>query len=398
MRSLSPALFMDVERPLYDYLSGFYQRHGALPSVEIMRQNGFALPAANGPLSYFLERLRDRAVYSAVAGIIDQLDDAVKNRNVDLVRQLVRDIAREVNIVEGGRDIVPIHELFADVMTEALLARMNGASGVTGITLGWEPIDRATAGAQPGDVISVVARPNVGKSWTLIHMAKEAWLSGASVLFLTMEMTAPQIARRTLGAATGVNPDHIRKGQITSWAEEILYEFIQLSERFPPFHMMSGSFRKTTADLDRAVQEFEPDIVFVDASYLVGSQKQQRRDGSRWERIYDVGEEIKGIATDRNRPVVQSLQLNRDKKKGTEFDMTQIAGGDVIGQISSVVVALDYPDDPNYERTRRDMIGGKNREGSLFRYTTNFLFNPMDFSVIPEEDENSALHRLERTM
>ncbi len=398
MRGLRPSLFMENEQRHYEFVSTFYRRHGALPTTEIMRQNGLNLPPATGPLSYFLDRLRDRAIYTAAASCIEALDTAIRERDVDAVTQIVRELGRDVASFEGNRDVVPIQELFAEVLAEALTARANGASGITGVTFGWDPFDRATAGAQGGDVISVVARPNVGKSWTLIHMAKQAWLSGASVLFLTMEMTAHQIARRTLGAATGVNPDHIRKGWVTTWSEDILHEFIAGVPGMAPFHMMSGSFRKTTADLDRAVQEYMPDIVFVDASYLVGSEKKQRSNGARWERIYDVGEEIKGIAQDRDRPIVQSLQLGREKKKGVEFDMTQIAGGDVIGQISSIVVAVDFPENPEHERNRRRYIGGKNRDGPLFDFETNFLFNPMDFSVIDPETEAQRTAFLHQTL
>jgi replicative DNA helicase len=394
MRVLTPALFMEEEAATYDFLTAFYQRHGALPSVEIMRQNGFVLPSATGPLNYYIDRLRDRAVYAAAAGSIEELERAVTGRDIENVRRIVSELGRAIMSVEGHRDVIPLHELFSDVLAEALLLRLSGAGGLTGVPFGWHTMDRATAGAQPGDVISVVARPNVGKSWTIIQMALAAWAAGHSVCLVTMEMTDHQMARRMLALASGVNPDAIRRGQIDRWGEEILHEWIERAPGMAPFHIMSGSFRKTTMDIDRVVKEFGPDHLLIDASYLVGSQKKQRANGSRWERIYDVGEEIKGIAQDNNIPVTQSLQLNREKKEGTAFDMNQIAGGDVIGQISSVVVAVDFPDDPNFKRTRRKYIGGKNRDGELFDFQSNFLFNPMDFSELPPEDENALMNRL----
>ena len=35
---------------------------------------------------------------------------------------------------------------------------------------------------------------------------------------------------------------------------------------------------------------------------------------SRWENLADVGEAIKGLALSRNRPIVQTVQFNRQKK------------------------------------------------------------------------------------
>jgi len=391
MRSLSPGLFFPEEQSAYDFLSGFYQRHGSLPSVDIMRQNGFNLPTATGPLDYWIDRLRDRAVYSAAAACMTDLDTAITARNVEGVRQIVRDLYRAMSEFDGRRDTVPLADAMATVLEEALLLRMNGAGELTGVPFGWYTMNRATAGGQPGDVISVVARPNVGKSWTILFMALTAWLAGHPVVLVTMEMTDHQMARRMLALASGMNPDDIRRGRITMHGEEILHEWVERARNLPPFHLMSGSFKKTTADIDRLVQEFGPDGLYIDASYLVGSQKKQRNNGARWEKIYDVGEEIKGIAQDRNLPVIQSLQLSREKKEGVAFDMNQIAGGDVIGQISSVVVAVDYVDDPTFRRTKRKYTGGKNRDGELFDFDTNFLFNPMDFSELPREDEHEQL-------
>lgn len=395
VRQLSAELFMEgPEANAYQFFSRFYSNYGALPSIEIMRENGHMLPAAPGPLHYFLQRLRDRAIFATMQAALPEIQQAMQTRNVEEAVALWSAANADMRFFSGGEDTVPIIGLMREVMEQHAQARLTPDNGLVGVTTGWPTLDRLTGGLQPQDVFSVVARPNVGKSWTLIHMAKEAWLAGTSIVFVTMEMSAHQIARRTLSLASGINPDNIRRGRLTMHSEDILHEWIEAAGDLPPFHLMSGAFKKTTTDIDRAIQEFGPDACYIDASYLVGSEKKQRSNGSRWERIYDVGEEIKGIANDREIPVVQSLQANREKKKGVENDMTQIAGGDVIGQISSGVLFVEHGEG-DFESTQRRYELGKNREGGLGKFTTNFLFNPMNFNEITEDDENETLLRLQ---
>lgn len=65
------------------------------------------------------------------------------------------------------------------------------------------------------------------------------------------------------------------------------------------------------------------------------------------------------MATNRSRPVIQSVQLRRESSNSTRRsapDLDSISGTDVVGQISSVVLLLtegDVGDAPNERCQRR---------------------------------------------
>lgn len=384
VRDLTPDLFTADELPVYNRFAEFYRRYGGIPSVAMLQQNGILLPPAPGPFAYCLDMVRERQTYNIFQQGLPQLAELLTNRRTAEARQMVAELARAANVINSRSEISNIALTAQQVMEDYDLARQTPMGTVRGVPTGYGPVDYHTAGMFGGDVITVAARPNVGKSWKLIKAAISAWLAGYSVNFVTMEMTDLQTVRRLIGMLAGVNPELIRRGRMSMHGEQILHDTIEGIGNLPPFHVMAGSLRKSTTDIDRMMQEFTPDLMVVDASYLVSPEKKTRRDGSRWEQFYQVGEELKAIAMDRNRPILQSVQLNRGKKKGEEFDLDQIAGGDVVGQISTAVVMLDrVPDEEIDARFKRRCSMQKNRDGELIDYMIRFSMSPRpDLSVL----------------
>jgi replicative DNA helicase len=96
------------------------------------------------------------------------------------------------------------------------------------------------------------------------------------VLFVSMEMTAKQIVRRILGMRAGVNPNFIRRGQLTEWTRDVVYQQVQIMREGAPFHVLAGSFDKSVPLVDAAIQELSPDLVLIDASYLMEAGQEAR--------------------------------------------------------------------------------------------------------------------------
>jgi replicative DNA helicase len=380
--AVSDALFTAEEIPAWRFVLTHYQRYGNLPTADVMRENSYTLPIANAAFDYYADRLRERAVYRLFQEADPEIRRCLLSRDTARLREIAAQLNTDVGHFDAQDSVRSLAELSVIVMEQHREVQVSG-TGMRGVTLGYPPLDSVTSGGQGGDVVSVVARPNIGKSWVLINMMFQAWRAGHSTLILSMEMTDVQITRRLMGLDAGINPDFVRRGRMSYHGERIMHSRIEQYASMPPMHIMSGNFKKSTSDIDKAIGEFMPDIVYVDASYLLSSQKASRKGGARWERIYDVGEEVKAVAQDRDRCIVQSLQLGRNHKKGDEMDLDQIAGGDVVGQISSVVVGLDKGPPPDEDSTRTHAVI-KNRDGTLTKYVTNFLFSPLNHRWEPE--------------
>lgn len=107
---------------------------------------------------------------------------------------------------------------------------------------------------------------------------------------------------------------------------------------------------------------------------------------SKWEQISTVIKEIKQLAGKLNRPIVLTVQLNRnvrsDSKK--EIDASDVAGSDSIPQDASILVGVRKGISP-YQHVRRLCDVVKNREGETGTYQINFRFTPMNFDEVPYE-------------
>src|SRR5262245_20085214 len=81
-----------------------------------------------------------------------------------------------------------------------------------------------------------------------------------------------------------------------------------------------------------------------------------------------AGEGIQELALKWNRPIIQTVQFNRE-------------GTDIVEQVSSVVLGL-FPGDSPHETTRRKIKIMKNCDQALGEFEINFHFKPPNFDWI----------------
>lgn len=382
-------LFTEDEHRVLDFVTAFLRRHGQLPDYPVMLENQMATPGATGPVDYHLQRLYDRAVYTAYSERQTPLHEALRANNMDAVRDMFREISQIITAVDVGRDTYNIAESLQEAWLAYQVARDH--PGLQGISYGWDKLDEVTGGIRGGDVGTIVARPGLGKSFTIVKMLVGAWRQGASIAFLSMEMNAVETARRIISMETGVNPDFLMRGRMSRWGEENVQEFMHRVAGRPPFVLMVGDLSKSVGDFDAMLQEHSPDLSGIDASYLL-KPTDQRYKGRRFEAMAEVGQEVKGVALRRNKPVIQTVQFNRTAGQDEEMDLAQIGGTDVVGQVSSLVLGMRRGPAP-FERSRRRYLLLKNRHGpDTIDFLTRFEFNPFNMDVVipdpPAADEN----------
>lgn len=372
-------LFTPEEHRVLDFVTTYLTRHGQLPAYAVMVENNMATPIATGPVAYHLDRLSDRAVYRAYSERQTALHEALQANNMDAVRDLFREISQTITSVAVGQDIFQIGATLQEAWASYQVARHQ--PGLQGITYGWGTLDQLTGGLRAGDVGTIVARPGLGKSFTITKAAVAAWREGASVAFVSMEMTAVETARRIIGMETGVNPDFLLRGRLSAWGEEAVENYLERVDGRPPFVMLVGDLSKSVSDVDAMIQEHAPDFVCIDASYLL-SPTEKRYKGKRWEALADVAQEIKGLALRRDKPILQTVQFNRAGSQDEEMDLSQIGGTDIIGQVSSLVLGMRRGPAP-FERSRRRYLVLKNRHGpDHIDFLTRFEFSPFNMDIV----------------
>jgi replicative DNA helicase len=258
------------------------------------------------------------------------------------------------------------------------MERRAQVEGLAGATTGFALLDRDTHGTQPGEIELYVARPGMGKTWTLIYGAYSAWQQGKKVSFVSPEMTAHEVGIRLDAFHLHMSQMRMHSGNMSAreidayrevtaqWRSEITHDIIFRDT-------ISLGRRFTVADMRRIVDEDKCDLLLIDGLLLIDPIEQNKQRDVR-SRVTAVMDELKSMTTQMqvglraahqvNREVDQS-QARRVKKKekdeSTPFDavpfLHQLAEAGATEQYANRVIALTYADGRMYYAVRKNRNG-----------------------------------------
>lgn len=385
VRDCKSLFILEEERGLYDFALSHVNRYGQLPSVDTLNAKGFRVPTATESPSYYLDSLRQRYIYNTINDRHPRLRSALQGRDGDAAISVLRemiDISQAASSYEGVTSLAAEAMLLVDHVTQRRYT-----SGLVGVPSGWPTLDNATLGFMGGDLIVLAGRPSLGKSWLLMESAFQAWQAGKSILFVTMEMSTMQICQRWVGRHIGINPNYIQSGKLSTWFHEDIRDYAQAVSTMPRCHFVAGNVQKTVGGVEAAISQYLPDIVYVDAAYLLSPTAIRGGGVAKWEIISRVLGELKSVAIRYDRPIFLTVQFSRNvkSKQASEPDLGDIAGSDSIPQDASVVLGIQRGTPP-FEDTQRKVSIMKNRSGMDGVFHTNLRFTPPDMSEVLFED------------
>lgn len=390
-------LFLENEWATFDAVASHVSLYGKLPGTAALALEGITFGqdgAAQETPTYYADQLRRRGAYNAVNARHPSLAEALKQKDMETAITVLRDMLSEASSKAGADNYSSLKIEAERVRADYQFAKLH--PGLRGVTLRWDTLNQATNGAMGGDLIVVAGRPGMGKSWIMLELALAAHYSGRSVAFASMEMSLMQIARRMLGSMTGINPNDMRAGNLSQWAEADLISQIADLAGSSPIHLFRGDMKKNVSGIEAMMDEFDPEILLVDAAYLLSPAARQKNGISRWESISEVIRELKQLALRKDKPIIVSVQFNRNQKnkakkdeEGVTPDLGDIAGSDSIPQDASVVLGV-APWKAPFAETRRVIHMMKNREGETPKIGINFRFSPVNFDEISFDEEESA--------
>lgn len=381
--------FVDNETAVIDFVRGHYRRYRELPQpATVLQETGVRLPAASESLAYYLDRVHERRDYNVIRDRFAGLRDGLTGRNMTQVHASIAELGRASRAsVRRGREIVDLQQA-GDLVIQRLRTT-RGMGGVTGIEVGWPGYDLTTGGYQNADLISIVGRPGLGKTYVMLRQAERAHAAGHSVLFVTTEMGAEQIGRRHASIALGINPSYLRLNMISTHTQRRLERFYREVAGVDRFRVFSVGMNSTVAAIEAFCQEYMPDVVFIDGAYLLKAMNAPKN-ASRTDRITAVFDDLKALSLELDRPIIVSTQFSRAAGKGgAEGSLENIGYSDAIGTHSSIVVAIKYGP-TQVPKKSRWLVFLKGREGEEGQIAINFKFAPLDMDEFTPEEQETA--------
>jgi replicative DNA helicase len=181
---------------------------------------------------------------------------------------------------------------------------------VARIWLGFPTLDNIIEGLRPGEVLGLMARPGIGKTMVLGHIARAVAESEVGHVFFSLEMPAAQIVQRIACAHYGLNRYTLRDRleanglDATEYAENFR-RFLLVDTPGLDVSRMAAKLRQIQAG---PLKNVPIRLVTVDHLGLIGGDRKM----STYDRVSTQARELKELAKRFECAVVVAIQVNRE--------------------------------------------------------------------------------------
>lgn len=250
---------------------------------------------------------QERAVYNAVMDSISILDGKDKNRTKNSIPEILSEALGVSFDSHIGHDFIDdfneryeyYHRVEEKVPFD--LSLMNT------ITRG---------GLSRKSLNIILAGTGVGKTLAMCHFAAANLAMGKNVLYITMEMAEEKIAERIDANLLNIASEDLQQLPRDLYEKKI--ERLRakttgklLIKEYPTASAHVGHFRHVLNELNLK-RNFVPDIIYID--YLNICCSSRIKPGSNvnsYSYIKSIAEELRGLAVERNLPIVSATQTTR---------------------------------------------------------------------------------------
>lgn len=210
--------------------------------------------------------------------------------------------------------IAPLSEAFEE-MLDRLDKAMSRGDEIIGVRTGFREIDRLLGGLQPGKLITIGARPSMGKTALACNIFWKAGVAGFAGVLFSLEMEDYQLAARFGATEAGLSVADIDRGRIEPHQWQTLAGVMERAGTLDLYLETSGTIK--VSQIRTAVRRLKRrrlDFVIVDYLGLLQPSRDAMRRG-RVEQVQEITRELKQLAKDFDIPVVLLAQLNRDVER-----------------------------------------------------------------------------------
>ena len=318
----------DTEKYLFSKISGFISKYNTLPdkntltleidedsineglhktSTEYVKNLGEINENIDWLIDTTEKFCQEKAVYNAIMQSIKIIDGKDKQKEKGSIPDILSDA-----LAVSFDDRVG-HDYFEDAES-----RFDYYQKVEDrVPFDLEYMNLITRGGLPNKTLNVIlAGTGVGKTLAMCHMAAANIKDGKNVLYITLEMAEERISERIDANLLNVPLDQIKdmsKKMFSSRVNDIQSKANGklVVKEYPTASAHSGNFRYLMNELVLK-KNFTPDIVYIDYLNICGSMRMKMTGSiNSYTYIKAIAEELRGLAVEKDLPIVTATQLNR---------------------------------------------------------------------------------------
>lgn len=358
-------------RIVFEFIRQHFTDYGKVPDKKTIQTSTKVLWDFESPepLEYYLNKIHKRAILFRLGQAAKDMVAQVKRMDPDKAIASLKDSLHAIEKIsspEMSQDLNFMDSVEVRSNRYDTVSKLD--SGIIGLPFPWPTLNEFTGGAEKSDLVMIVARTGLGKTWLLSTICAHLISLNKRVLFLTKELSPDMIALRLDSIFAGLPFDSIRRGTLDDMGEKARYrEYLESTKRdmrYKNLNILSTISAKTVADIDYRLTEYRPDILLLDGVYIMQGENTRT---ARHEQREEVINGLKFLAGRHQVPVIGTAQFTREMSSGKAAEnlrggLADIGGSYGFAHWSDTVIAA-YQNEELKKNNRMVMRLLKNRHG-----------------------------------
>ena len=344
--------------------------------------------ASSAHIEFHARIILQKFIQRSLIKISNEIIESAYKESTDVFDLLDEAESKLYDVTQGN--IKKSSETAQNLVLEAKkkIEEISKRDGLSGVSTGFEKLDKLTSGWQPSDLIIIAARPGMGKTALTLYMARNiAVTKQIPVAFFSLEMSSIQLITRLISSETGLSSEKLRTGKLADHEWQQLNVKVTDLEKAPLFidDTPSLSIFDLRAKARRLSSQHGIKLIVVDYLQLMTAGTSNKT-GNREQEISTISRNLKALAKELDIPVIALSQLSRavETRGGTKRPMlSDLRESGAIEQDADIVSFIYRPEYYNIdewddeERTpsegQAEFIVAKHRNGGLDNIRLKFI-------------------------
>ncbi len=324
---------------------------------------------------YYARIVREKATLrSLIEASTEILRDAYEARREP--KLLLSEAEQKIFAILDHRGAATVSSI-RDILIQSidrLDARMRGEHVGSGVETGFHDLDKLMGGLHNSELVVLAARPSMGKTAFAMNIAEHVAIElREPTLFVSLEMSAIELADRMLCSVAKVNGHRMRNGTITNTDRQRLVETAGRISQSPLF--VDDSPSRTVSEIAAAARRIRRrekglGLIVIDYLQLI---EPDNTDDSRQEQVARITRRLKGLAREADVPVLCLAQLNRQAEDSKDHRprLSHLRESGAIEQDADVVMFVHREEyylrgaDQEEHEGQAEIIVSKQRNGPV---------------------------------